>query len=427
MSEAVEQHIDVVGLNHRSAPVEVRERLALAGEALSGVAQEVVAIPGVAEAVVLSTCNRVEIVALSGGALSAPQHLAEPVVGRSGLTGEFVERHLYSHRDRDAVRHLFRVASSLDSMVVGEPQILGQLKEQFTQSAKVRAAGPVLHRAFDKGFSVAKRVRNETGIAERSVSVASAAVDLASHIFESLSGHAVMLYGTGEMGQATARHLIDAGASPPMVVSRTFENAVELARVLEGTPVPTERAAGYLPLADLVIGSAGGGVLVSRDDAAAALRQRRHRPVFFIDVAVPRNFDPEINDLDGAYLYDIDDLGAVVEENLGERRREAVRGEFIVEAEVDAFWQWFEKLGATPTIVDLRDYAEAIRGAEVARTLAKLDLSGEDRDRIERMTQAIVNKLLHGPTSRLKEETSLEREAGLAATVRRLFGLGSER
>ena len=415
----------VVGVSHHTAPVEVRENLSAASSDAASFLRGVVDLPGVQEAVLVSTCNRVEIAACCNPDSGAFDALAGLLASAGGIVGADAQHLVFTLRGRDAVRHLFRVASSLDSMIVGEPQILGQLKHQFDLSAACDAAGPVLFRVFHKSFSVAKRVRTETGVASKSVSVAATAVDLATSIFESLEGRVVMLLGTGETGEIAARHFQSAGVGQVIVVNRTFETAVELARELSATPVPLDRFRSYLPLADLVVGAAGGGTLVSVDDASAALRERRGSPMFFIDLAVPRNFDAGIQKLDGAYLYDIDDLAAVVEDHLDDRKREAVRGEAIVEAEVDQFWQWFERLDVVPTIVELREYADSIRRGEVEKTLAKMhNVSDEDRERIHQMTRGIVNKLLHHPTQVLKREGSTVEESRLLSAVRRLFGLG---
>jgi glutamyl-tRNA reductase len=309
-------------------------------------------------------------------------------------------------------------------MVVGEPQILGQLKEQFQACNAAASVGPVLHRVFQKSFSVAKRVRTETGVASRAVSIASAAVDLASRIFESLHDRCVMLVGVGEMGEVAARHLAAAGASRLIVANRTFESAVDLARGFRGTPIPLDRLSMYLPLADLVVGSAAGGQLLQASDVRRSMKERRGRPAFFIDLAVPRNFDPAINDVDSVYLYDIDDLGARVDENIGERKREALRGEAIVEEEVDRFWQWFERLEVIPTILDMRARAERIRQEEISKTLSRLaSVDASDKERIEQMSRALVNKLLHDPTQALKRRRAPDEEAVLIDTVRELFDL----
>jgi glutamyl-tRNA reductase len=415
----------VVGVSHHSAPVEVRERLAAAGADAATFLRDVTTMQGVQEAVLVSTCNRVELVACCNPEGAGAGALAG-VLEKAGGLGRDDSDLVFTLRGRDAVRHVFRVASSLDSMVVGEPQILGQMKQQFDSSVACDAAGPVLFRVFHKSFSVAKRVRTETGVASRSVSVASTAVDLATGIFETLAGRTVMLLGAGETGEIAARHFLSAGVGQVIVVNRTFESAVDLARELSATPVPLDRFRSYLPLSDLVVGASGGGVLVGGDDVRAALRERRGKPMFFIDLAVPRNFESSIAGIDGAYLYDIDDLAAVVEDNVDERRREAVRAEAIVESEVDQFWQWFERLDVVPTIVELREYADSIRRGEVDKALSRMSVSEEDRERIHHMTRAIVNKLLHHPTQVLKGEGSAGEESRLLAAVRRLFGLGDD-
>lgn len=417
----------VVGVSHHSAPVEVRERLSAACADTASFLRTVTDLHGVQEAALVSTCNRVELAACCSPEPGSADALAGLLAETGGLASGAASGVVFTLRGRDAVRHLFRVASSLDSMVVGEPQILGQMKQQFDLSAACEAAGPVLFRVFHKSFSVAKRVRTETGVASKSVSVAATAVDLARSIFEELAGRTVMLLGAGDTGEVAARHFQAAGIGQVIVVNRTFETAVELARELDATPVPLDRFRAYLPLADLVVGSAGGGLLVSAEDARAALKERRGTPMFFIDLAVPRNFDAEIQQLDGAYLYDIDDLAAVVEDHIGERRREAVRGEAIVEAEVEQFWQWFERLDVVPTIVELREYADSIRRTEVEKTLARMPaMNEEDKERIHQMTRAIVNKLLHHPTQVLRGEGSGVEESRLLAAVRRLFGLGDD-
>ncbi len=415
----------MVGINHHTAPVEVRERLDLSNGQLESLLDGLLAIAGVDEVVALSTCNRVEVVVCHASSCDPTEDLAASLLGSGGLDADRYRASLFELSGREAIRHVFRVAASLDSMIVGEPQILGQMKEQFALSANADAAGPILHRVFEKSFTVAKRIRSETGIASRAVSVASAAVDLAGKIFESLRGRSVMLVGTGEIGEMTARHFSATGMGRLMVSNRTFEGAVELARNLGGTPVPFERFPMYLPLADLVIGSAGGGVLLDAETVEEALLERKGSPVFFIDLAVPRNFDAAINDIENAYLYDIDDLTAVVEENLGERRRDAIEGEAIVEEEVDGFWSWLEKLELAPTIVELRELAEDIRQQEVERSLRHMPTLGTaERENLELMSRAIVNKLLHTPTSVLKEESD---EAALVSAVRRLFRLGKRR
>ncbi len=418
----------VIGVNHHTAPVEVRERLAFADGTLEEFLRGIMELEPIHEAAALSTCNRVEIFACCDAQADPTEAVEGRLFQTRGLEWEPHRDCVFRLRGREAVRHVFRVASSLDSLVVGEPQILGQMKAQFAKSAELHAAGPILHRVFHKGFSVAKRVRTETAVASRAVSVASVAVDLAGKIFESLDNRTVLLIGAGEIGEAAAKSFVGAGAARVMVANRTLETAVELARAFNGTPVPLERMRMYLPLADLVVGSAGGGQLLDQEEVRAVMKERKNRPVFFIDLAVPRNFDASINDVDNAYLYDIDDLDSVVSENLGERQREAIRGEAIVEEEVDRFWQWLEQLDAVPTIVELRELAERIRREEVEKTFARLSLgSSEDREAIDHMTKSILNKLLHHPTALLKEEQLSHQHLNLLAALRDLFNLGGQK
>jgi len=415
----------IIGVNHHTAPVELRERLAPSDGDLSVLAKRILELgPPVHEVVALATCNRVELVACCAGPTDVVPVLTRELFAASGLDPGRYTDNLFDLRGREAVRHVFRVASSLDSMVVGEPQILGQMKVQYAAAAASRSAGPILNRVFHKTFAVAKRVRTETAVASKAVSVASVASELAVRIFETLKGRVVMLLGVGEMGELAARHFVRAGAGQVMVANRTFESAVELARSFGGTPVPLDRMETYLPLADLVVGSAGGGELLSAARVDALMRERQSRPVFFIDLAVPRNFDPAINKINNAYIYDIDDLSGVAGENREEREKEAVKGEAIVEEEVDMFWRWFEKLDVVPTIVELRDYAETIRRDELERTLAKLDgLSEGDRERLDQMTRSMISKLLHHPTAELKGAASTDEESSLLTAIRQLFGL----
>ena len=414
----------LVGLSHHTAPVEVRERLAFENGAAADAIRRLLELPGVEEGVLVSTCNRVEVLACAGAGAD-PTPLRAFLARERQLAAE-VDEHLYVHEDRDAIRHLFRVASSLDSMVVGEPQILGQLKSFYQMAADSGGAGLVLHRAFHKAFAVAKRVRTETGIAGRNVSVASVAVELATQIFETLKDKTAMLIGAGKMSELTARHLRGRGIGGLIFANRTFDRAIELAREHQGTPIRFEERIRYLALADVVIGStAATGMLLTAETVADVLRERKQRPMFLIDLGVPRDFDPRINELDNVYLYDVDDLQAVLADNREERSREAVRAEEIVEQEVGSFWQWFRNLDVVPTIVRLRERAEAIRRRELDRTLAALGPIGDQQRRaIEVMTEALVNKLLHPPIARLKRQEAAESEDVVAA--RRLFGLDDD-
>lgn len=416
----------LVGLSHHSAPVEVRERLAFENGTASGAMRHLVEIPGIDEGALISTCNRVELFACGDSSRAESERIRAFLATERGLpVGDFV-RHLYVHEDRAAIRHLFRVASSLDSMVVGEPQILGQLKQFYQLATESGTAGMVLHRAFHKAFSAAKRVRSETGVGAKSVSVSSVAVDLATQIFESLGDKTAMLIGAGKISELTARHLRSRTIGAMIFANRTFDHAVDFAREFRGTPVPFEDFHRYLRLADVVIAStAAEGYLLSPEAIQEALRERGHRPMFLIDLGVPRNFDPRINEIENVYLYDLDDLQSVIRDNRGERGREAERAEEIIEEEVETFWKWFQSLDVVPTIVKLRSRVEEIRRQELERTLASLPgLDSDARRAVEAMSEAIVNKILHPPVSRLKQQEAAESEDVVAA--RRLFGLDDD-
>ncbi len=422
----MEREIVLVGLSHHTAPVELREQVAFANGRLEPALRELLAVPGVTEGVILSTCNRVEVVACGGDPRGLTAALPGFIAQEHGVGVPVLASHLYTLHGREAVRHLFRVAASLDSMIVGEPQILGQMKEQYQAAATLGASGPVLHRAFHKAFSVAKRVRNETGIAQKAVSVGSAACELARGIFDTMHDKTALLLGAGAMGEITARQLLAHGVSSLLVANRTFDRAVELARELGGDPVPLERVARYLALADLVVGAAGGAeFLLDGPMLEEVMRVRRHRPMFLIDLAVPRSIDPAVNDLDGVYLYDIDDLEGVLADNRGARAQEAVKAEGIIDGEVDAFWHWLEGLDVIPTIVALREKVDAIRRRELARHEAALaGLEPAERAAVERVTTAIVNKILHMPMTALRRLQAGDADAAALEAARRLFRLG---
>ena len=417
----------VVGLNHKTAPVDLREKLAIGEEALGAMAERAVDALPFREAVILSTCNRVEMVGVAPRGADVVDGVLGFLAEDRELSASAIAEHRYVHRGRQAVRHLFRVASSLDSMVVGEPQILGQLKEQYRLASESGATARVLRRCFEASFRVAKRVRTETGVAAKSVSVSSAAVDLAKRIFDDLGDKTAMLIGAGKMSELAARHLLRAGIESVMVTNRSFDRAVELARDFDGTPVPFDRFPHYLHLADVVLGSvAVSGHVVGPSHLHDVLRARRRRPMFFIDLGVPRNFDPALNDLQNVYLYNIDDLARVADDHRAEREREAERAEEIVRSEAEALWRSLSARDVTPTIVALRGKLDEIRQGELERALASLESVGPtDRKVLEAMTQAIVNKILHGPTKALKEIAREEdgRAVEVADTLHRLFGL----
>ncbi len=421
------REIVIVGLNHRTAPVEVRERVAFDNSKLRASLQSLCALSSVQEGAVVSTCNRVEVVAAASDKESAFVEIKKFLLEQEAAAGESnLEDHLYAYAGDEAVRHLFRVAASLDSMVVGEPQILGQLKDYYLAAQEAGSVGTILHRLFHRSFFVAKRVRTETGIASGVVSVASVAVELAKRIFDRLEDKTVMLIGAGKTGNLVARHLQRNGVSSLMVTNRTFERAVEVAAEFHGNPIRFEEFPRYLKLADLVVGSAGTSeFLLRRETVDEILKERKQRAMFFIDLGDRRNFDPRINGIANVYLYDIDDLQAVANENLNGRAGETEKAEEIVDEEVAGFLRWLDSLEQVPTIVALRQRLEEIRHSEVEKSLrtSLKGLSDAERRAIEDMTSAMIGKILHAPISHLKKPADDREEALYIEALKKLFGL----
>lgn len=385
-------------------------------------------IPSIHEGVILSTCNRVEVVVAAGEPQSAIDDIKTFLVEQHALAGPACfEEHLYTYHGSEAVRHLFRVAASLDSMVVGEPQILGQLKTYYVAAHESGAVGTILHRLFHRSFSVAKRVRTETGVASRAVSVSSVAMELAKRIFDRLDDKTVMLIGAGKMGDLVARHLQRNGVQSLMVTNRTFERAVELAGIIHGSPILFQDFPRYLKLADLIIGCTGSPeVILDAPSVEKVLKERKQKAMFFIDLGDRRNFDPGINDIDNVYLYNIDDLKGVAEENLQERSNEAEKAEQIIQEEVESFGRWAESLEQAPTIAALRQKLEDIRRRELEKSLSGSlkGLSDAERKALEDMTSAMINKILHPPISHLKRQP--DEEMLYVAALRKLFDLEKE-
>src|SRR5919106_944522 len=423
----MQNEIVIVGLSHRSAPIEVRESVAFENSYVRAALGRLRGYPAVGEGVILSTCNRVEVVATAADSQAAfsdiTEFLGDQKAHRNSLS---LEDHVYTYRGAEAVRHLFRVAASLDSMVVGEPQILGQLKQYYDIAQQAGTVGAILHRLFHRSFSVAKRVRTETGIGSGAVSVSSVAVDLAKRIFDRFDDKTVLVIGAGKIGDLMARHLLSQGIRSLMVTNRTFERAVLLAEKIQGSPIRFEDFPRYLKMADLVIGCTGAAeVVVDAVTVEKVLRERKQKAMFFIDIGDRRNFDPKINDLDNVYLYNIDDLKSVAEENLLERSHEAEKAEEIVHDEVQGFIRWMDSLDRVPTITALRQRFEEIRRREIEKSLggSLRDLSEQQRAALEDMTNAMINKLLHSPISRLKRNSQDDDEDSTlyVAALKRLF------
>jgi glutamyl-tRNA reductase len=416
--------VAVIGVSYKSAPVAVRERVAIAGEERENVLGQLRA-EDVREAMIVSTCNRVEIYAAGDDDERVVERAKRVLASR--VPGEDLRPFLYERRGLEAVKHVFRVASSLDSLVVGEPQILGQVKEAFEAATTADAVGPALSRAVTRAFFVAKRVRSETALGAGQVSVASVAVDLAKTIYSDLSGHEVLLLGAGEIAESAARALKAAGTTKLLIANRSFEKAEALANQIEGA---SPRSLGELPTllehADIVLVSTGAaGFVVTRELAAAAVKRRRGRALFFVDVAVPRNVDPRVHDLDNCYRYDIDDLEKIVADGMKERRAEADAAEKLVATEVDQYVAMARQLEATPTIVALRERVRATLGAELDKTInGRLKhLSEEDRKALGVMLEAAANKILHAPTRVLKQATDKPEGSTLIDAARKLFEL----
>ncbi|HZQ19369.1 MAG TPA: glutamyl-tRNA reductase [Terriglobales bacterium] len=419
-------NFQLIGVNHKTAPVEVREQLAISEKNLPESLQQLLRIDGVREGMILSTCNRVEVLAnTSNGSTDLRQFLHQ----HFSLEPSSYAPHLYEYRQRDVVRHVFRVASSLDSMVVGEPQILGQVKEAY---ATARAAGAVqsyLDLLLTRAFAVAKRVRTETAVGSSSVSIASCAVELAEKIFGSLEGKQVCVVGAGKMSEIAARHLLARGAGPVFVANRTYERAQTLAAKFGGSAIRFDDLYEKCEQADIVITSTGAPVAIfQREHGERFLNRRKNRPMFFIDIAVPRDVDPEMNKLGGIFVYDIDDLQGAVSSHTAERSREAERAEKIVEDEVQRFHTRVQSLHVVPAIVSLQDYVETIRQAELDRVRGRLGhLSPEQEHAIEALTRGIVNKILHTPITRLKSAAADPEITTLVEAFRKIFNLEDRR
>ncbi len=418
----------VVGLSHRTAPIGLRERLAFPQEELAEDLRDFAGLPGVGEAVIVSTCNRVEVYAGASDSAVAGPMIRRRLAERHEVDGRDLAEHLYERSGDEGVRHLFRVASSLDSLVVGEPQILGQVKEAFVRAVDAGATGPVLQRCMHRALKVARKVRSQTAIGRESVSVSSVAVDLAQKIFGSLQGRPVLLVGAGKMSHLAARKLRSDGVSEVLVANRSPERAEELAKEYGGRACDLARLGELLVEADIVFASTAAREYVIRPEmVGSAMRSRRHRPLFLIDTAVPRNVDPRVNDMDNVYLFDMDDLQRVVASNQAERMREAASAEALVEHEVAAFAGWRRTLSVVPTVVALRRHLDAIQQAETERLMRRLqgagELSDRDRELIEGLGRAIIGKILHGPVSALKRNGAAGEPTDLVSATQALFDL----
>ncbi|MGD9008221.1 MAG: glutamyl-tRNA reductase [Desulfobacteraceae bacterium] len=415
----------LIGLNHKTAPVHIRECLTFSEPETRQALAELRAQPEIEETVLFSTCNRVEILLSAKqpqGAIDAAKRFLAKF--KQVALGDF-ETNLYLHLGGEAVRHVFRVAASLDSMVVGEPQILGQMKQAYRTATEEKTSGVVLNRLLHRTFFIAKRIRTETGVGDSAVSISYAAIELGRKIFGTLEGKQVLLIGAGEMAELAVEHLIRQRSGNIYVANRTFERGVALAKAYRGTAIRFEEIPNHLNKVDIIISSTGAaGYVLEKKDIKAVMRGRRNRPIFFIDIAVPRDIDPKINTLDNTYVYDIDDLQGVIDDNVEERRREAVKAERIIDEAVIQFRHWFESLKVVPTIKALREKVRSMAVEEVKKTMQQLPhLSKDDQKAIERLIDATVNKILHHPTHYLKSNGCQGERPEALDIARKLFDL----
>ncbi len=412
----------LIGVNHKTAPVEVRERLAIPESRLPEATKRLAEHPGIEEGMIVCTCNRVEFIARATNGTADLRGFLRDYFKVEPCT---VEQHLYEYREREAVRHLFRVTSSLDSMVVGEPQILGQVKEAYAIARGVGAVNSHLDALVTRAFAVAKRVRSETAIGASAVSVASVAVELAEKIFGSLQGRTVYLIGAGKMSELAARHLLAHGAGAIFVANRTYEKALEMAERFHGQAIHFDKLYDTADKADIVITSTGAPhAIFRREHGERFLARRKNRPMFFIDIAVPRDVDPAMNDLDGIFVYDIDDLQQVAAAHVADRKKEASRADSIIETEVERFVARVQTSNVVPTIVSLQEHLENIRQAEFERIRGRLgQITPEQEAAVEALTRGIINKILHTPITTLKSAARDQGEGPLVDLIRRIFNL----
>ncbi len=418
--------IVLIGVNHKTAPVELREKLALSDEEADNAMKSLQKMPYVNEAMIISTCNRVEVIMVTKNQTLAVKALSSFISKTKNIPPKELQTSIYILSGTRSITHVFRVASSLDSMMIGEPQILGQVKEAFKTAVTKKNTGLILNRLMHKAFSVAKRVRSETGIGGHAVSISYAAVELAKKIFDSLDGKTVLLVGAGEMAELAVEHLIRNTASGNLLVAnRTFSVGVELANRYNGNAIRLEEIPEKLKTVDIIISSTGSpDYVITRNHVKPAMRSRKNRPLFFIDIAVPRDIDPAINRISNAYVYDIDDLQGVINENIETRNAESIKAERIVEESVIKFTEWYESLDVIPTIIDLREKLHLLMNMELSKTLQTLPhLSENDQVAFQRMSESLIKKILHDPTLFLKNPGSHRNRSVYLDFTRKLFNL----
>ena len=416
--------IILLGINHNTAPIELRECIAFTEEHSKSALHSLMRKTFIKEALLYSTCNRVEVLVVTDDRARAVAETKNFIAEFNKIPLAQFEGALYVHEGNEAVRHVFRVAASLDSMVVGEPQILGQIKAAYRTAIEEKTSGVILNRLLHRTFFVAKKIRSETGIGDRAVSISYAAVELARKIFDVLEGKEVLLIGAGEMAELAVEHLIRGKVDQVWVANRTFENGVELAKQFNGQAIRFEEIPESLKTVDIIISSTASSDFVIRpDQVKGVIRKRKNRPLFFIDIAVPRDIDPDINRLSNCYVYDIDDLKGIIDENIEDRQKEAIKGERMVDEAVIRFREWYESLDVVPTIIALRRKITAIAEAELKKTLQASIISEQEAQAIRKMADSLINKIMHDPTQFLKRNGMREDKSLYIDSVRKLFKL----
>ncbi len=419
----MDKNLLVVGVNHKIAPVEIREKIAFQEFAIKDALKKLYSSDSISECMILSTCNRVEIYIVSTlDKEKLEKFIISYISDFHDIPEKEFTKYLYFHFEKEAIRHIFRVGASLDSMVVGEPQILGQLKDAYRIATEVRTTKHILNKLLHKSFFVAKKIRTETEISSSAVSISFAAVELSKRIFETLNNKKILIIGAGEMCELAARHLLNNGASEIYVANRTFARAENLAKEFGGKAISFDNLYLFLEKVDIVISSTGAPhYILNYDRVKNVMKVRKYKPIFMIDIAVPRDIDPAINELESIYLYDIDDLKAVIEKNWEARRHEAEKAEMIVLQEVEVFMDWLRSLDVLPVIVKLREYFENVRKEETSKFLKKMNgISEKEKENIEYLTQLITHKLLHKPSVNLKKNA----DAGIySEAVKTIFEL----
>lgn len=413
------------GLSHKTAPVEIREGLEIPKRKLEGALALLLQGDCLHEGVIISTCNRTEVYVVAHSFEEGKEGILKYLTSYHKLSQEELLKYLYFFANKEAASHLFEVSSSLDSMVVGEAQVLGQVKEAYAAALETKATSIILNRLFNQAIATGKKARTQTSIGESAVSVSYAAVELAKRIFENLRGKVAMILGAGEMSELTLKHLVSAGVSTVLVSNRTFHRAVELAKRFQGKAINFDQLVEYMAEADIVISStAAPHYILKKEDLSKVMSKRKGRPIFLIDIAVPRDIDPKVNKLENVFLYDIDDLEGVVQANIAEREKESRKVRRIIGQEVEGFSAWIHSLEVTPTIAALKKKAEEIRVLETERILRKLDhLSPRERNIVNALTGTIVNKLLHQPIVKVKDGAPKKDGYIYLEALRKLFEL----